>query len=182
MIFKNFNFKNEVYYVQLVLLFIKFRYCIIIIEWFIENVEIFGNIRDSLYLDAEQIISQECFALMVYLIDFFTYGFDWDFSVERFIKVGFFKCYNQLVKFLFEIFQQNISFQIIFFSIILETMEKGFNMQILQFICFFVFFMCRWNLAYFILGRYFIGFGFVVVAEIFFRKKEVYYLFYIFYL
>lgn len=51
--FENSNFKNKVNYVKLVLLFIKCRYCIVIIEWFTENVETTGNARDSLYLDAE---------------------------------------------------------------------------------------------------------------------------------
>lgn len=137
-----------------------------------ENVETPGNARDSLYLDAEQTTSQECPALMVYLIDSFTYGSDWDPSVERLTKVGLLKCYNQLVKSLPETLQQNISLQIIPLSTILETMEKGFNMQTLQSICFSVFSMCRWNLAHSILGRHLTGFGPAAAAEIFLRKKE----------
>lgn len=163
-------------------MFIKSRHCIIIIEWFTENVETPGNARDSLYLDAEQTTSQECPALMVYLIDSFTYGSDWDPSVERLTKVGLLKCYNQLVKSLPETLQQNISLQIIPLSTILETMEKGFNMQTLQSICFSVFSMCRWNLAHSILGRHLTGFGPAAAAEIFLRKKEVHYLFHISYL
>lgn len=163
-------------------MFIKSTHCIIIIEWFTENVETPGNARDSLYLDAEQTTSQECPALMVYLIDSFTYGSDWDPSVERLTKVGLLKCYNQLVKSLPETLQQNISLQIIPLSTILETMEKGFNMQTLQSICFSVFSMCRWNLAHSILGRHLTGFGPAAAAEIFLRKKEVHYLFHISYL
>lgn len=119
---------------------------------------------------------------MVYLIDSFTYGSDWDPNVERLTKVGLLKCYNQLVKSLPETLQQNISLQIIPLSTILETMEKGFNMQTLQSICFSVFSMCRWNLAHSILGRHLTGFGPAAAAEIFLRKKEVHFLFHRFYL
>ena len=141
--------------------------------WSIENVESTANTRDSLYLDAEQTTSHECPALMVYLIDSFTYGSDWDPSTERLTKVGLLKCYNQLVKSLPETLQQNICLQIIPLSTIMETMEKGSNMQTLQSICFSVFSMCRWNLAHSILGRHLTGFGPAAAAEAFLRKKEV---------
>jgi mediator of RNA polymerase II transcription subunit 13 len=110
---------------------------------------------------------------MVYLIDSFTYGSDWDPSVERLTKVGLLKCYNQLVKSLPENLQQNISLQIIPLSTILESTEKGSNMHTLQSISFSVFSMCRWNLAHTITGRHLTGFGPAAAGEIFLRKKEV---------
>ena len=58
----------------------------------------------------------------------------------------------------------------------LDSAEKGCNIQQLKSISFSVFTTCRWNLSHTILGRSLTGFGPAAAAELFLKKKEVSYL------
>ena len=69
--------------------------------------------RDGSFHECEQDDSQNTPALMVYLVDPFTYSSDWNPDLERLTKIGLLRCYQQLVKALPEHMQNNVSLQVI---------------------------------------------------------------------
>ncbi|KAK3084678.1 hypothetical protein FSP39_017312 [Pinctada imbricata] len=131
-----------------------------------------GSHKDGSLLDLEQEENQKSPALMIYLVDPFTYSSDWSPDLDRLTKIGLLRCYQQLVKALPEHMQSNVSLQILPLATILESTEKGSNSNLLKSISFSIFSTCRWNLTHTVVGKNLTGFGPAAAAEVFLRKKE----------
>lgn len=114
----------------------------------------------------------DCPALVIYIIDPFSYGQNSESELDRLIKIGLLRCYLQLVKSLPDHLQQNINLQIIPLHTVLESTEGGSNIQQLKSLSFSVFTTCRWNSSHTILGRSLTGFGPAAAAELFLKKKD----------
>ncbi|XP_033748042.1 LOW QUALITY PROTEIN: mediator of RNA polymerase II transcription subunit 13-like [Pecten maximus] len=114
-----------------------------------------------------------CPALVIYIVNPFTYGHEWDSSLDRLVHTGLLKCYQALVKTLPPQLQQNINLQMVPLKTILENTEKGSNTQLLKSMSFSVFNMCGWNLVHTVMGRSLTGFGPAAAADRLLKKKEV---------
>lgn len=51
-------------------------------------------------------------ALVIYIINPFTFGHEWDSHLDRLVHIGLLKCYHALVKTLPPQLQQNINLQV----------------------------------------------------------------------
>ncbi|XP_050408100.1 mediator of RNA polymerase II transcription subunit 13 isoform X3 [Patella vulgata] len=111
-------------------------------------------------------------AIVVYMIDPFTYDNDWD-ELNRLSMIGLLRCYREMVKILPEHLKNNISLQIIPLKTILGHKENSGQFQSLKSIAFSIFTTCRWNLSHTIMGRSLTGFGPAAAAEVIVKRKEV---------
>lgn len=133
-----------------------------------------NNLRDQSLHENDREKPTESPALVVYIVDPFSYGqnCEGESDMDRIIKIGLLKCYLQLVKSLPDNLQQNINLQIIPLHTVLESTERGSNMQQLKAISFSVFTACRWISSHNVLGRSLTGFGPASAADLFLKKKE----------
>ncbi|XP_046361472.2 mediator of RNA polymerase II transcription subunit 13-like isoform X2 [Haliotis rufescens] len=115
--------------------------------------------------------NNHCPAVVVYLIDPFTYGNAWD-DDSRLAMVGLLRCYHQMVQSLPENLQNNMCLQVVPLKTILGYKESNTQFQTLKSVAFSVFTNCRWNLTHTIMGRPLTGFGSAAAAEQFLKKKE----------
>lgn len=113
----------------------------------------------------------ECPALVVYMVDPFTYSQEWD-HLNRLAMIGLLHCYQELVKTLPEQMQNHVSLQIIPLETVIDQKESGSQYQMLKSLAFSVFTACRWNLMHTVLGRSLTGFGPAAEAELFLKQKE----------
>ena len=76
-----------------------------------------SNFKDASLHENDREKPDECPALVVYIIDPFTYGQNSENEFDRLIKIGLLRCYLQLVKSLPDQLKQNINLQVSFDNI-----------------------------------------------------------------
>lgn len=116
--------------------------------------------------------SYECPAVVVYIINPFSYAAqDWD-DLNRLAVIGLLRCYNEVLSMLPENMKNNIYLQIVPLQTIIDNKENRSQYQYLKNLAFSVFSSCRWNLTHNILGRSLTGFGPAAAAEILLKHNE----------
>ncbi|KAK7490637.1 hypothetical protein BaRGS_00018054 [Batillaria attramentaria] len=107
-------------------------------------------------------------AVVVYLIDPFSYGQEWA-DLHRLAMVGLLRCYQQMV--LPPHLQNSIFLQVVPLKTILDHRESSAQSQALKNLAFSVFTSCRWNQMHSIMGRSLTGFGPAAAAELFLKNR-----------
>ncbi|XP_076473040.1 mediator of RNA polymerase II transcription subunit 13-like [Babylonia areolata] len=107
-------------------------------------------------------------AVVIYLIDPFSYGQEWS-ELHRLAMVGLLRCYQQMV--LPPHLHNNTVLQVVPLSTIIDHKEGSAQTQALKSLAFSVFTACRWNLTHNLSGRSLTGFGPCAGAELFLKTK-----------
>ncbi|KAL8613177.1 hypothetical protein ACOMHN_042986 [Nucella lapillus] len=107
-------------------------------------------------------------AVVVYLIDPFSYGQEWS-ELHRLAMVGLLRCYQQML--LPPHLHNNTVLQVVPLNTIVDHRESSAQTQALKSLAFSVFTACRWNLTHNIAGRSLTGFGPCAGAELFLKNR-----------
>ncbi|WAR03620.1 MED13-like protein, partial [Mya arenaria] len=131
--------------------------------------------RDGDHRDSHDDVSDgtgqgETPALVVYMINPFTFGVEWD-EINRLAMMGLLRCYQETISKLPDFMQNNVYLQIIPVQTIIDAKESAMQFQLLKNIAFSVFTSCRWNLSHTILGRSLTGFGPAAGADIILKRQ-----------
>ncbi|KAL4223449.1 Mediator of RNA polymerase II transcription subunit 13-like [Mactra antiquata] len=111
-------------------------------------------------------------AIVIYMVNPFTYGHqEWD-DLNRLAMIGLLNCYQEIVQKLPDFMQNNVYLQIIPVQTIIDAKESSSQFQLLKNIAFSVFTSCRWNLTHSVLGRSLTGFGPAAAADVLLKRRD----------
>ncbi|XP_013416581.1 mediator of RNA polymerase II transcription subunit 13-like isoform X2 [Lingula anatina] len=114
--------------------------------------------------DGDHDEASEVPALMVYIVDPFTQGQQWE-GISRLSMMGLLRCYQELINNLPESLQNNVHLQILPLQTILDRSGDCNHMQHMKSMAFSIFSQCRQALTHTVVGRTLTGFGPAAAAE-----------------
>ncbi|XP_064647452.1 mediator of RNA polymerase II transcription subunit 13-like isoform X2 [Lineus longissimus] len=109
--------------------------------------------------------------IVVYMVDPFTYGNEWD-ELSRLSTLGMLRCYQEMVESLPETMRDHVQLQVVPLQSILDHNGEMRQLQLLKSVAFSVYTQCTQTMHHTYMGRSLTGFGPAASADAFLKVKE----------